>query len=98
MAQNTKGLHNLLSAAWAYSLFQDLVGRKRHNTRLVQHYAPGTGCPGAGHRMRNGPDPGDLDGRQICRLRPQPGVYRERSRATETVASFASVTFAHAPL
>jgi SAM-dependent methyltransferase len=38
MAQNTKGLYKLLSPAWTYSLFQNLVGGKRVRERLVQQY------------------------------------------------------------
>lgn len=38
MAQNTKGLYKVLSPAWAYASFQDLVGGKRARERLVQQY------------------------------------------------------------
>src|ERR1035438_8030734 len=38
MAQNTKCLYKILSLAWAYSFFQDLVGAKPSRARFVRQY------------------------------------------------------------
>ncbi len=38
MAQTTSGIYKLLSPAWAYSLFQDLVGARWARQEFVEHY------------------------------------------------------------
>jgi len=38
MSQNTSGLYKILTPAWAYSLFQDIVGGKRARERIVRQY------------------------------------------------------------
>ena len=38
MAQNTSGIYRILSPAWAYSLFQDLVGAKRARKQFADQH------------------------------------------------------------